>query len=163
VEKVTAGLFLQTHGPMRRFFGGVTFQWDDISYLPPMSETPGNHSVEGTSTPPSRRRRVRLALSRWQLTGTSTPPLWLDAAKGYEAHLAAGGKMLVTLAARCPRRTLGISLAEMIRRPRSRDRLHRRQPRGRHLQPRPPTTTTSACHTTGPPREGRAGAFGPAT
>src|SRR4029078_907708 len=40
----------------------------------------------------------------------------LDAAKGYEAHLAAGGKMLVTLGGAMSTAELGISLAEMIRR-----------------------------------------------
>jgi deoxyhypusine synthase len=40
----------------------------------------------------------------------------LDAAKGYEAHLAAGGKMLVTLAGAMSTAELGLSLAEMIRR-----------------------------------------------
>ena len=40
----------------------------------------------------------------------------LDAAKGYETHLAAGGKMLVTLAGAMSTAELGISLAEMIRR-----------------------------------------------
>ena len=40
----------------------------------------------------------------------------LDAAKGYEAHLKAGGKMLVTLAGAMSTAELGISLAEMIRR-----------------------------------------------
>src|ERR1044071_4417943 len=40
----------------------------------------------------------------------------LDSAKGYEAHLAAGGKMLVTLAGAMSTAELGISLAEMIRR-----------------------------------------------
>ena len=39
----------------------------------------------------------------------------LDAAKGYEAHLAAGGKMLVSLAGAMSTAELGISLAEMIR------------------------------------------------
>ncbi len=39
----------------------------------------------------------------------------LDAAKGYEAHLAAGGKMLMTLAGAMSTAELGISLAEMIR------------------------------------------------
>jgi len=39
----------------------------------------------------------------------------LDAAKGYEAHLKAGGKMLVTLAGAMSTAELGISLAEMIR------------------------------------------------
>ena len=39
----------------------------------------------------------------------------LDAAKGYEAHIAAGGKMLVTLAGAMSTAELGISLAEMIR------------------------------------------------
>jgi deoxyhypusine synthase len=39
----------------------------------------------------------------------------LDAAKGYEAHLQAGGKMLVTLAGAMSTAELGISLAEMIR------------------------------------------------
>src|ERR1041385_8188994 len=39
----------------------------------------------------------------------------LDAAKAYEAHLAAGGKMLVTLAGAMSTAELGISLAEMIR------------------------------------------------
>ena len=40
----------------------------------------------------------------------------LDAAKAYEAHLAAGGKMMVTLAGAMSTAELGISLAEMIRR-----------------------------------------------
>ena len=44
----------------------------------------------------------------------------LDAAKGYEAHLDAGGKMLVTLAGAMSTAELGISLAEMIRR----DKVH---------------------------------------
>jgi len=44
----------------------------------------------------------------------------LDAAKGYEAHLAAGGKMLVTLAGAMSTAELGITLAEMIRR----DKVH---------------------------------------
>jgi len=39
----------------------------------------------------------------------------LDAAKGYESHLKAGGKMLVTLAGAMSTAELGISLAEMIR------------------------------------------------
>ncbi len=39
----------------------------------------------------------------------------LDTAKGYEAHLKAGGKMLVTLAGAMSTAELGISLAEMIR------------------------------------------------
>ncbi len=39
----------------------------------------------------------------------------LDAAKGYEEHLKAGGKMLVTLAGAMSTAELGISLAEMIR------------------------------------------------
>ncbi len=44
----------------------------------------------------------------------------LDAAKGYEAHLKAGGRMLVTLAGAMSTAELGISLAEMIRR----DKVH---------------------------------------
>ena len=44
----------------------------------------------------------------------------LDAAKGYETHLANGGKMLVTLAGAMSTAELGISLAEMIRR----DKVH---------------------------------------
>ena len=44
----------------------------------------------------------------------------LDAAKGYEAHLAAGGKMLMTIAGAMSTGELGISLAEMIRR----DKVH---------------------------------------
>jgi deoxyhypusine synthase len=44
----------------------------------------------------------------------------LDAAKGYETHLAAGGKMLVTLAGAMSTAELGLSLAEMIRR----DKVH---------------------------------------
>jgi len=44
----------------------------------------------------------------------------LDAAKAYEAHLKAGGKMLVTLAGAMSTAELGISLAEMIRR----DKIH---------------------------------------
>ncbi|MGG5577745.1 deoxyhypusine synthase family protein [Myroides sp. C15-4] len=39
----------------------------------------------------------------------------IDAAKGYEAHLDAGGKMLVSLAGAMSTAELGISLAEMIR------------------------------------------------
>ncbi len=39
----------------------------------------------------------------------------LDAAKGYEAHLAKGGKMMVTLAGAMSTAELGRSLAEMIR------------------------------------------------
>ena len=39
----------------------------------------------------------------------------VDAAKGYDAHLKAGGKMLVTLAGAMSTAELGISLAEMIR------------------------------------------------
>ena len=44
----------------------------------------------------------------------------LDAARGYETHLSAGGKMLVTLAGAMSTAELGISLAEMIRR----DKVH---------------------------------------
>jgi deoxyhypusine synthase len=44
----------------------------------------------------------------------------LDAAKGYETHLQAGGKMMVTLAGAMSTAELGISLAEMIRR----DKVH---------------------------------------
>jgi deoxyhypusine synthase len=40
----------------------------------------------------------------------------MDAAKGYEAHIRAGGQMLVTLAGAMSTAELGISLAEMIRR-----------------------------------------------
>src|SRR3954465_6424227 len=40
----------------------------------------------------------------------------LDAAKGYEAHLAAGGRMLMTIAGAMSTAELGLSLAEMIRR-----------------------------------------------
>src|ERR1051325_4825510 len=39
----------------------------------------------------------------------------VDAAKGYEAHLTAGGKMMVTLAGAMSTAELGLSLAEMIR------------------------------------------------
>jgi len=39
----------------------------------------------------------------------------VDSAKGYEAHLQAGGKMLVTLAGAMSTAELGLSLAEMIR------------------------------------------------
>ena len=39
----------------------------------------------------------------------------VDAAKGYEAHLQGGGKMLVALAGAMSTAELGISLAEMIR------------------------------------------------
>jgi len=39
----------------------------------------------------------------------------VDAAKGYETHLAKGGKMMVTLAGAMSTAELGISLAEMIR------------------------------------------------
>ena len=61
----------------------------------------------------------------------------LDTAKGYEAHLAAGGKMLVTLAGAMSTAELGISLAEMIRRGQgARDRLHGREPGGGYFQPR---------------------------
>lgn len=44
----------------------------------------------------------------------------LDAAKGYETHLKAGGKMLVTLAGAMSTAELGLTLAEMIRR----DKVH---------------------------------------
>lgn len=44
----------------------------------------------------------------------------VDAAKGYEAHLAKGGKMLVTVAGAMSTAELGITLAEMIRK----DKLH---------------------------------------
>src|SRR5436305_11706857 len=44
----------------------------------------------------------------------------LDAAKGYETHLAVGGKMLVTIAGAMSTAEHGISLAEMIRR----DKVH---------------------------------------
>ena len=44
----------------------------------------------------------------------------LDAAKGYETHLKAGGQMLVTIAGAMSTAELGISLAEMIRR----DKIH---------------------------------------
>src|ERR1700752_1613239 len=44
----------------------------------------------------------------------------LDAAKGYEAHLAAGGKMLMAIAGAMSTAELGFSLAEMIRR----DKVH---------------------------------------
>jgi deoxyhypusine synthase len=40
----------------------------------------------------------------------------VDAARGYEAHLEAGGKMMVTLAGAMSTAELGVSLAEMIRR-----------------------------------------------
>jgi deoxyhypusine synthase len=40
----------------------------------------------------------------------------LDAAKAYDAHIAAGGRMFVTLAGAMSTSELGISLAEMIRR-----------------------------------------------
>src|SRR6187551_1689797 len=43
-----------------------------------------------------------------------------DAAEGYNAHLAAGGKMLVTVAGAMSTAELGLSLAEMIRR----DKIH---------------------------------------
>ena len=39
----------------------------------------------------------------------------VDAAKGYEAHLTSGGKMLISLAGAMSTAELGISLAEMIR------------------------------------------------
>src|SRR5690625_5310179 len=39
----------------------------------------------------------------------------MDAAKGYEAHLLEGGKMLISLAGAMSTAELGISLAEMIR------------------------------------------------
>ncbi|MDD3743324.1 MAG: deoxyhypusine synthase family protein, partial [Lentimicrobiaceae bacterium] len=39
----------------------------------------------------------------------------MDAAKGYEQHLAEGGKMMITLAGAMSTAELGISLAEMIR------------------------------------------------
>jgi deoxyhypusine synthase len=44
----------------------------------------------------------------------------MDAAKAYEAHLARGGQMLVTIAGAMSTAELGISLAEMIRR----DKIH---------------------------------------
>ena len=60
----------------------------------------------------------------------------IDAAKAYEAHLKAGGKMLVTLAGAMSTAELGISLAEMIRQGQgARHCLHGRQPRGGRVQP----------------------------
>src|SRR5665213_1555647 len=44
----------------------------------------------------------------------------MDAAKGYETHLAAGGKMMMTLAGAMSTAEMGISLAEMIRQ----DKIH---------------------------------------
>src|ERR1700709_288312 len=44
----------------------------------------------------------------------------LDTAKGYETHLSAGGKMLVTIAGAMSTAELGITLAEMIRK----DKVH---------------------------------------
>src|ERR1700761_9755394 len=44
----------------------------------------------------------------------------VDAAEGYNKHLAGGGKMFVTLAGAMSTAELGISLAEMIRR----DKIH---------------------------------------
>src|SRR5918994_3116977 len=44
----------------------------------------------------------------------------MDAVKGYETHLAEGGKMMVTLAGAMSTAELGLSLAEMIRR----DKVH---------------------------------------
>src|SRR3569833_1472302 len=44
----------------------------------------------------------------------------MDSAKGYEAHLAKGGKMLVTIAGAMSTAELGITLAEMIRQ----DKIH---------------------------------------
>ena len=44
----------------------------------------------------------------------------MDAAKGYETHLKAGGKMFVTMAGAMSTAELGITLAEMIRR----DKIH---------------------------------------
>ena len=40
----------------------------------------------------------------------------VDAAKGYEAHIDKGGKMMITLGGAMSTAELGISLAEMIRR-----------------------------------------------
>ena len=60
----------------------------------------------------------------------------LEAARAYEAHLNAGGKMLVSLAGAMSTAELGISLARMIRAGKVHsDLLHRGQPRGRRLQP----------------------------
>ena len=39
----------------------------------------------------------------------------IDSAKAYEAHMDAGGKMMITLAGAMSTAELGISLAEMIR------------------------------------------------
>ncbi|MCS6888716.1 MAG: deoxyhypusine synthase, partial [Chloroflexus sp.] len=39
----------------------------------------------------------------------------VDAADGYRAHLAKGGKMMITLAGAMSTAELGLSLAEMIR------------------------------------------------
>jgi urocanate hydratase len=72
----------------------------------------------------------------------------VDAAKGYEAHLAKGGKMFVTLAGAMSTAELGLSLAEMIRQ----DKVHasaapaRTSRRTSSISSR--TTTTSACRTT---------------
>ena len=39
----------------------------------------------------------------------------VDAAKGYEAHINAGGKMMITMGGAMSTAELGVSLAEMIR------------------------------------------------
>ena len=50
----------------------------------------------------------------------------VDAAKGYEAHIDKGGKMMITLGCAMSTAELGISLAEMIRR--ANHHLHRCEP-----------------------------------
>ena len=70
--------------------------------------------------PRSRQKKVRSRNSSRKNYRHFNAAALLDAAKGYEAHLAAGGKMLMTLAGAMSTAELGISLAEMIRR----DKVH---------------------------------------
>ncbi|MFQ8806670.1 MAG: hypothetical protein ACLR8Y_18255 [Alistipes indistinctus] len=56
----------------------------------------------------------------------------MDAAKGYEAHIDKGGKMMITLGGAMSTAELGISLAEMVRRDEvANHHLHRCEPRKR--------------------------------
>ena len=91
----------------------------------------------------------RFRSSSTATTATSTPPPSRTRPRRWTRHLDRGGMMLVTLAGAMSTAELGLSLAEMIRQGKVHAHLlHRREPRGRRLQPRRARLTTSACPTT---------------
>jgi len=80
----------------------------------------------------------------------------LDTAKGYETHLKAGGKMLVTLAGAMSTAELGISLAETIRKDKVHAIvLHRRESRGGCFQSRRARLLRARPALSSPHRRGR--------